>query len=164
MSSNWQNKIRQLEAPAPASAWNNIANKLNDTGADTQYDFVAKLADYSFVPPSTAEENIFLLLDEEDNENFTKRIYDYSETAPADAWDNISGVLDKQKARVIPFKQKNYLRVAAAAAAVVVVSFALIKLTRSENDNIVAASKPVVSPQTSLPQQGGQPNEVIGAS
>ncbi len=161
MSSNWQNKIRQLEAPAPASAWNNIANKLNDTGADTQYDFVAKLADYSFAPPSTAEENIFLLLDEEDNENFTKRIYDYSETAPADAWDNISGVLDKQKARVIPFKQKNYLRVAAAVAAVVVVSFALIKLTRSENDNIVAASKPVVSPQTSLPQQGGQPNEVI---
>lgn len=161
MNSNWQNKIRQLEAPAPASAWDVIANKLNDTEGNTQYDFATKLADYSITPPSSAEENIFLLLDEADKESFTKRIYDYGETAPANTWGNINELLDKQRANVVPLRRKNYLRAAAAAAAIVVVSFALIKLNRPENDEIVAASKPASSATASLSQQSVKPNDVI---
>ncbi|MGG9960711.1 hypothetical protein [Ferruginibacter sp. SUN106] len=139
MASNWLHKILSHEVAPPEQAWVNITNELDNENEPISGDLKTKMLAHEATPPIGALTNIFNALDKEDNQSapaYIERIKNHTEPAPVAAWSNIIAELDKEEAKIVPLHSASrklrsiYLRVAAAAAVVAIILWAILPLAK----------------------------------
>jgi len=124
MSSSWNDRIKNTEETPPENGWDKIAASLDES-----------FNGYKF--PVT--------------------LYNLEANPPADTWNKINSALDEDQTPVIPLKKSNsirlFIRYAAAACLVGLLSFAAIKFLSSNKIKIDAAvENSVAVSKDSLPE------------
>ena len=107
-----------------------------------------KLYNYEQTPPEKAWDKIAAALDESHISNeFPSKLYNAEAVPPAGAWDKIVSALEPSQIPAIPIgKSFSFLRYAAAALFIGLVSFGIIKWINSNNDK--TDKRMVVAPGT----------------
>ena len=148
MNTGIQYKLYNYEVIPPEGIWQKIAGELDDSALGQK--FPASLYELTVPPPPAAWRKIAAALEEAvPVEGISAKLFEAEAIPPVSAWNKISTALDAdkenatEKRRILPFA-----RYAAAAVVIGLMTFAALKLFKTEKTNNDTANKniPVNTP------------------
>ena len=157
MSNELQHKMYHYEETPPPGVWARIAEELDDIHIGDQ--FPSKLYNSNIQPPPSAWSAIQNKLDElQLSVEFPATLYNLEATPPATAWNKIEAELDQQHAPVVPIRKRTipWVRYAAAAAVLAILSFGTVRILSSSNENAGESMVTTTPDKTSLPNANNQ--------
>lgn len=158
MSEEFKKKLYNYEDNPPETVWNKIAASLND---EVHAGFPKKLYEFEAPPP----ENTWIKIADELENNlpeFSAKRYNLELAPPAASWEKINASLNTDspnpsKVRSIPF-----IRYAAAACIIGLITFGAIKLfNRNVTGNSVAVKTVPQNPKTTPPDNQNKSSSEI---
>src|SRR5215831_3851323 len=152
MSDELKKKLYDYEVSPPIAAWDKIAAALDE---QISAEFSKKMYNLESVPHNNVWDNIAKELETEEQEKYSLTLYNLEIDPPAKAWEKISVALDENNLPQIPSKRKiiSFVKYAAAACVIGIISFGAIKLLNQKTTTHAVASKTVLPQKNSSSDQ-----------
>src|SRR4030095_1217122 len=158
MSEELKRKLYNYEAEPPEVVWNRIVTDLDQ---EINAEFPQKLYDLEQTPRSELWDRIEQGLEKGGKEQYPEKLYNIEIAPPPQAWNKILMLLDEEKS--LPGTKKgrivSFVRYAAAACIIGVISFGAFKLLNQTTGNKAVAIKTVAPQKDSSPTLNQNPTQ-----